>query len=142
MSDPVLDIAKHLNAGTGDLSWLVRFSDNAGTATLFMLDMPSTPDTAAAIYRYEGGPPKETFGNVVHTRNPRIQIVVRDKFAEVALQKADQIMRYLAPIKDQVINGTTYARIKPVGEPSEIGPDSQGRQRAVVNFAVSYYDSL
>lgn len=142
MSDPVLDITKYLNEGTGDLDWLVRYSDGGGNASLFMLDMPPSPDNAAAIYRYEGGPPKETFGNVVHTRNPRIQIVVRHKFSEEALKRADQIMLYLAPVKDQIINGTRYARIKPVGEPSEIGPDEQGRQRAVVNFAVSYYDSL
>jgi hypothetical protein len=44
-------------------------------------------------------------------------------------------------VKDEVLNGTLYQRIEPVGEPFEIGPDPSNRQRAAVNMKVSFYDS-
>jgi hypothetical protein len=43
-------------------------------------------------------------------------------------------------VKDQEINGTKYQRIKVVGEPNELGPDSSGRQRVTINFEASFED--
>lgn len=141
MTDPVNDFTTYLNAATGDLAWLVKSSDNAGTGTLYMYDMPPTPDKAVAVLRYEGRAPTETYGNPMAVRSPRLQVTVRDKISVNAFATADLIMKRMN-VKDTVINGTKYQRIKPVSEPTELGPDSSSRQRVTINFEVSYEDSL
>lgn len=143
MSDPAMDIAKYINALTG--TWFPELKmvvDSATANNLFVHDMPNDPDFAVSVMRYEGKAPTETFGNPLHTRNPRIQVQVRHFESNVALDRAGDILRELVKIKDQTINGTRYQRVTAVGEPAEIGPDSKNRERATVNFQVSYYDTV
>ena len=138
----VVALTNYLNAGEGDLAWLTTSVENPTNATLYKLDMPPSPDSAAAILVYAGKEPDETFTNSLLVRHPRIQITVRDPKSNVALDRAEAILRYLVTVKDQMIGGVRFQRIKPVGEPFELGPDESKRQRAVVNFEVSYYDSI
>lgn len=142
MTDPAMDIAKYINANSDpDFSWVKMYSTDPTNPTFFVNEFPDDPDEAGAINRYEGQPPTETFGNPFYVRNPRVQIMIRHGWSEVALNRATDIMKLLARVKDQELNGTKYARIKPVGEPFEVGPDTKNRQRASVNMEVSFYDN-
>lgn len=143
MTDPVVDFASKLNSAPAPLDWIKTTSDSGGTetGTLFRYDMPPVPDKAVAVLRYEGRAPDETFGNPVAVRHPRLQVMIRNDDSREAFSIADQIIKFMQT-KDEVINGTKYQRIKPVTEPTELGPDSSGRQRVTVNFEVSYEDSL
>jgi hypothetical protein len=142
MSDAPMDIAKYLNAQTGpEFTWIKTYSTDGANATFFVNDFPDGPQEAGVIYRYEGEPPSQTFSNPFHVRNPRVQIIVRHPQSEIALERVENIMKLLARVKDEVLNGTLYQRIEPVGEPFEIGPDPSNRQRAAVNMKVSFYDS-
>lgn len=141
-----MDIAKFINAmnDTPEFPWLSGLkmaSDGVGN-NLYVNDMPPTPDYAFAIRPYPGTAPTETFRNPVAIRHPRIQIEVRDKKSNVVLARARDLIKILSVVKDQTINGTKYSRIRSIGEPIELGPDSSGRQRATVNFEASYYDTV
>lgn len=142
MTDICEDLAGYLNASTDpNFAWLTRSSETPGTTgTLFTHSLPPIPDSVAVIQKYEGAAPTETFGNPFSIRHPRIQVLVRDPDSLQALNRAEQIMKFFGVIKDQVINGTEYSRVRAVGEPFEIGPDSSDREQAVVNFEVSFYD--
>lgn len=137
--DPAMDIAIYLNTEFDELKMV---SDSATQNNLFVQNMPPDPDFAVSVIGYEGGPADETFSNPLHTRHPRVQVMVRHPDSYDAMQLAGRILRYLTQVKDQSLNGTVYGRIKNVGEAFEIGPDSSNRERAVVNFAVSFYDSV
>jgi len=141
MTNPVLDFIIKLNGAPAPLDWLQRTSENLGTGTLYGLDLPPVPDRAVAVLRYEGRAPDETYGNPFAVRHPRLQVTVRDVDSNFCFDTADQIIKYMS-VKDEVINGTKYQRIKPVTEPTELGPDSSGRQRVTINFEVSFEDSL
>lgn len=141
MSDPAFDIVKYLSAKED--GWWVELKmaseSSSSQSTIFVHSMPDAPDFAVAAMRYEGRGADETFSNPLHTRHPRVQVMVRHPSSKASLERADEIFVYLNAVKDQVINGTKYQRIKGQGEASELGPDPQGRQRAVINFEVSYY---
>jgi len=139
MTDPDYDIAKFLIDPniTG-----VDLPSTGGAKNLFVSEMPPDPDFAVSVIRYSGSPPTETFGNPLLIRHPRVQVMVRHTTSKDALTVAGDIVKLLCQVKDQVVNGTTYQRIKSQGEPFEIGPDSRNRQRASVNFTVDYYDSV
>ena len=141
MSDVAMALAKYLNAQTGpDFDWLTMFADGA-TNSLFVNDLPPTPDEAAALVPYEGQGPLESFGNPYMIRRPRVQVTVRHPYSEIALQRAEAIGKLLGRIKDTTIQTVEFQRVNLVGEPFEIGPDSKNRQRAIVNLSVRYYDS-
>lgn len=141
MVDVAMDLAKYLNENNVDFPWIKMFStDGAAEANTFVNELPDGPDEALAILRYSGEPPVETFGNPFQVRRPRVQFMVRHQYSNIALDRAEDIMKYLSLIKDQTINGTVYERVSPVGEPAEIGPDSSNRQRASLNMKVSFYD--
>ena len=144
MTDPAMDIAKYLSANSGGWWDGLQLTSESSpeTSNLFVHDLPNSPDFAIVVHRYEGRPPDETFGNPLLVRNPRIQVMVRHKQSNIALDRAEEVLRYLVQVKDQVLNGTKYQRIKAVGEPFEIGPDPTNRQRAVANFEASFYDSV
>lgn len=135
MTDPCKDIQGYLNGNFG------LTQDPSGDGNLFAHKMPPSPDFAVCVQKYEGAAPTETFGNELAVRHPRIQIKVRDTVDIVALDKAEEIMKFLTRVKDQVINGTRYQRIRTVGEPFKIGPDSSEREQVTVNFEASFYDS-
>lgn len=142
MTDVAMDIAKHINA-KNDGWWVeLKMASEGPGNNLYVHDLPPSPDFAASVIPYEGGASDETFTNPLHTRHPRVQVTIRHPLSHTALERAGDILKYLVQVKDQTINGTDYQRIKNVGEPFEIGPDSSNRQRAVVNFEVSYYDTV
>lgn len=143
MTDPAMDIAKFLNAKEdGWFAELKMAAESNNNGTIFVNDLPDNPEFAVSISRYEGRGPDETFSNPVQVRNPRIQITIRHARSNIALDRASDIMKFLSTVKDKVLNGTKYQRIRAVGEPFELGPDSKNRQRAIVNLEVSFYDSI
>lgn len=143
-----LELAQYLNSSNSEkLGWLVMYSDNptpdATPATLYYAAEPPIPDAVMVIQKYEGAAPDETFGNPLQVRKPRIQIKVRDSDdGDLALSRCNDAMEFLCTVKDETINGIRYQRIRPVGEPFEIGPDESDRPQAVVNLEVFYYDSV
>jgi hypothetical protein len=141
MSQPdfALALAKHANA---EYSWLQMYSDAAGNVNLYVNDWPSSPDDAVLFTPYGGGAPTETMGNPFVFRNPRLQVMIRDPESEDAFDRARELFKFLGQIKETVIGGINFSRVKPVGEPSDIGPDENQRQRVTVNFEVQYKDGL
>lgn len=129
------DMAVYLDA---TLAWLSRPSTVVAPAeaNFFIMDMPDLPDFCVAVYQYGGEAPDQTFGNSSVTRKPRLQVVVRDRRADVAMNRAEEIYDVLKEIKEQTVNGVYYNRVTPVSEPSEIGPDSGGRERVTCNYSV------
>lgn len=134
MSDWVMDIARYVNTQFEELKMM---SEGAG-ANVFVNDMPATPDFAVAFFRYGGGAPSETFSEPFLIRNPRLQVMVRDPYSERSIDWSERIMKIIGSIKEQQIGGTFFHRVKPVGELTELGPDSTKRERATTNYDVSF----
>ena len=128
------DIANFLDTA---ISWLILPSTALTTEepNFFIMDMPDLPDSCVAVYQYGGQGPEQTFGNPALIRKPRLQVVVRDRRADIALTRAEQIYNALSTVKSQIINGSNYAII-PLSEPFELGPDVGGRERLVCNYSV------
>lgn len=132
MSDWVMDLARHANT---QFVWLKLQSDGAG-ANLFVNDLPDSPDEAVGFFRYGGEAPDELFGNPIVKRNPRMQAMIRDPFSEVSVDRAEQLMKFLGVVTEQQIGDTYFHLVRPVGELTELGPDSARRERVTVNFRV------
>lgn len=143
--DPAMDMVKYLKelavGGDTRFDWIKLASDDPNSPTAFVNDLPDTPDQAVGVFRYSGRPPDAVFGQPFSVRHPRVQFMIRDPDSEVGLDRLTQIMKVLGVIRDREINGTTYQSVVPQGEPEEVGPDSSDRQRATLNFEVSFYDS-
>jgi hypothetical protein len=135
MSNMPMDFAVYIDA---QIAWAIRPSTAlAGqVGNLFVMDMPDAPDAAAATYQYGGQGPIQTMGNNKLIRRPRLQVVVRDKRVDVALDRSDEIWNLLVAVKEQTINGTYYHRVVAVTEPFEIGPDSNNRERVVCDYEI------
>lgn len=121
-----------------NISWLIRPSTTSlnQIPNLYIMDMPDLPDSCVAVYQYGGETPEQTFGNSSVIKKPRMQVTVRNLRSDVALSQSEEIYDLLKEIKEQDINGTHYMRVTPVSEPSELGPDSGGRERVVCNYSV------
>lgn len=130
-----MDMAAFLDSTIG---WLIRPSTALGieVANLFISDMPDLPDACVACYQYGGEGPVQTFGNSSLIQKPRLQVTVRDVRSQIAMERSEEIYNILKEIKEQNVNGVFYHRVIPVSEPSEIGPDSGGRERVVCNYSV------
>lgn len=134
MSDWVMDIARYVNTQFEELKMM---SEGPGANT-FVNDMPPSPDFAVAFFRYGGGPPSETFSEPFLIRIPRLQIMVREPWSERSIDWSEKIMYVVGSIKEQQIGGTFFHRVKPVGELTELGPDSSKREQVTVNYQVSF----
>lgn len=142
MTDVCKDVQVYMAA---NLSWVTLAADAPdGQGNIFAHKMAPIPDFAVSIQVYSGRfqQSNETFTLPLAIRNPRLQVMVRDFDNVEALAKCEEVLRLLAVVKDQTINGTYYLRIKSVGEPFELGPDAENRQRAVINFEASFTDAL
>jgi hypothetical protein len=108
------------------------------TPNLFRYNMPDSPDIAVALYQYDGEAPSQTMGDPLVWEKPRLQVLVRhpDSVTEAMETYMYPIWRFLASIKGQNVNGVFIHKISPVGSPSEIGPDSAGRERLSANFSI------
>lgn len=111
------------------------------TSNLFIANLPAqqspaVPDRAVVISEYPSGSPGETFGDPFKWERTRLQVLVRDKTFQPARDLAYKIMKFLGSVEEQDIGGVRYHKIKALGTPSSIGPDSSDRQRLTVNFDI------
>lgn len=111
------------------------------TSNLFIANLPSqqsttVPDRAVVLSEYPSGSPGETFGDAFKWERTRLQVLVRDKNFQPARDLAYKIMKFLGAVEEQDIGGVRYHKIKALGTPSSIGPDSSDRQRLTVNFDI------
>lgn len=111
------------------------------TSNLFIANLPTqtspaVPDRAVVLSEYPSGSPGETFGDPFKWEKTRLQVLVRDKSFLAARDLSYKIWRFLGAVEEQDIGGVRYHKIKALGTPSSIGPDSSDRQRLTVNFDI------
>ena len=113
--------------------------------SIFLGELPATPDAVVAIFEYAGDPPSK-IGNA---RSPGIQVRVRDATYQAARITIDAIYALFFQIGNEqdndneyasglTINDTTYLLFETVQEPFPLGPDSQDRQELAQNYIVTY----
>lgn len=121
---------------------LIRPSQGtSATSNLFIGNLPSqttppVPDLAVVLSEYPSGSPGETFGDAFKWEKTRLQVLVRNKNFAPARDLAYKIMKFLGSIEEQDLGGVRYHKIKALGTPSSIGPDTSDRQRLTVNFDI------
>jgi hypothetical protein len=98
-------------------------SEGQASENLFIQDMPNDPDNAIAVYQYGGMAPRQTMGNAASARRPRVQVIVRNGYIDVAFADAQRVFDILHYIKHQTINGVFYRRVEAVADLFELGPD-------------------
>ncbi|WP_432026833.1 minor capsid protein [Streptomyces sp. 1222.5] len=129
MADPdPLDGVAQLLAARG----LVTYDPEGVTGDLFVEAMPPAPDTAVALWLYDGEAPD--------TRNaydtPRLQVRVRGgPDPRVSRRRAWAIYSALHGLAGVTLaDGTWLVLAAARGTPTPMGPDSNGRHEHVVNF--------
>lgn len=119
---------------SGGIGWRV-FENQApaGTSTV------PAPNEMIVLYEYPGAPPLHVKGMASPAqRTPRLQVVCFSKILPgsnsfgIARAKAEEVFGLLAGYSG-VVNGTRYASIRALGEPSPL-PNDGDRVRVSTNF--------
>ena len=103
------------------------------SGTVYLDDMPDTPDNVVALY-HSGGYPRDLSGGMVE--EPTFQVRVRNASAATALTKCETIKDALHGVVEQTINGNRYLLIAQMGDIQNMGKDSRGRPEYSMNFRV------
>lgn len=103
---------------------------------LFEGEFPPTPDDAAYVREYGGGPPLHVKGESrAAFRYPRFSLVCRSKSRRAARMRSETGVGHLDGFSG-LINGTEY-RIRALREPAPMGRDEGNRERVSVDFEVT-----
>lgn len=115
----------------------------AGVGTLgtsiFLTQMPDTPDVAVCLYESQGFQPLLTFGtSVTYGDRPRIRAVCRGGRNDypAARQKAEQVRAALGAIRNETISGTTITCVVDGTGIYPMGRDSDERPAVAIDFTV------
>lgn len=115
-------------------------SQGVGTVgtTLFLGQMPDTPDAAVAVLEYGGVEPVRTMSSSPAYERPRIQITARAATYPVARSKAQQAWNALDGIGNRNLGspGVRYVFIEALQSPFSIGSDQNGRARSAFNCQI------
>lgn len=94
-------------------------------SSLFIGWMPDQPDTAVALYEYEGETPDYVMGSPVIDK-PRVQIISRSASYATARDTLNTI-RSLTDVHDTTLTGIDTLRVHPYGSVTALGRDDKNR---------------
>lgn len=106
--------------------------------TIFVNNLPSTPDAVIALFGYAGQAPDWT--NTNKYDKPSLQVRVRGAkdAAAAARELIETIAHDLDGLTNTLLSGTYYQRIEAVQSgPSPMGRDDNGRMEYVWNFYIT-----
>lgn len=120
-----------------DLTAYIQSKGVVGQTPIFSDFSPSTPDSVVVLAEYSGTP---SFASEACVRS--VQVMVRDRDAELARQKAWEIYKVLNVPEDRIIYFTAsrWAIVIPRQTPFKIGVDEQNRILWGFNIAVTTYE--
>ena len=101
--------------------------------TIFLGEIPDTPDNLVCIFFAGGMPPVHSFDGRTYER-PSFQVRVRNTSAATAIQWAEQAKDALDGINDLTINSTRYIDVSQAGDIMPLGKDAKGRTELTINF--------
>lgn len=102
---------------------------------LFLSSMPTSPDTAVAVYEYPGLAPAYVHGHPDPTEEyPRFQVQIRGAEYDAARLRIERCARALGRVRERVINGTHYHRMTPLGTVAVLEGGESGRVRLALSF--------
>lgn len=105
-------------------------------STIFLGDMPETPDDLVALFEYAGDPPDDTHDGR-HYENPGLQVRVRGTSYAATREKIADIENLLHTLANQSFGGTQYVFIRAVQSPFSMGRDQRKRIELVQSFIVT-----
>jgi hypothetical protein len=117
--------------------YLVTNSQGTLGTSIFLGNLPASPDACVAVYENAGSSPAFTMGSGgIVIDYPMLQIVVRAGREDypTARDKAEQIRVLLSSVLEQTISGVHIMRIEPMGSVNLLGVDPQYRPLISVNF--------
>jgi hypothetical protein len=125
---------------TTDLASIIQ---GAGIATLgtnmFLGFMPDEPPTAISLYQRSGYVPYQLQSTSYGIERPELHVVVRADTYDNAMTKANNVMKALHNLADQVINGHRYLHVRCLGSPTFLYADYSNKNPntfVVVDFVV------
>ena len=101
--------------------------------TIYLQDMPDTPDNLVCIFFAGGMPPVLAFDGRTYER-PSFQVRVRHLNAATAIQWAESVKDALNGIYNLTINSTRYIDVSQTGDIMPLGKDAKGRTELTINF--------
>ncbi len=102
--------------------------------TIFLGQVPETPDDVIVLLEYGGAPPMHTHDNPQRAiEYPRVQVTARSKSYQTARQNCEAALSALDRIVNTSINGTRYLRCLAQQAPFLLGKDQNARHQVVVN---------
>lgn len=122
-----------------ELASLVTAATGLTVATsLFLGQLPETPDVCAALIEYSGLAPEATFGEPIAIERPKVQLVFRggahDYQAARAL--AEAAYQALAGVANQVVEGTRWVNVQPLQAPFFLKRDAKFRPHIAFNVLI------
>lgn len=116
--------------------YLATHSVGTVGTSIFLGDMPETPDSLVALFEYAGDPPDDTHDGK-HYENPGLQVRVRSTSYAAARAKIAAVEDLLHTLANQSFGGTNYVFIRAVQSPFSLGRDQRKRVELVENFIVT-----
>ena len=116
--------------------YLATYSVGTVGTSIFLGDMPETPDSLVALFEYAGDPPDDTHDGK-HYENPGLQVRVRGTSYAAARAKIAAVEDLLHTLANQSFSGTNYVFIRAVQSPFSLGRDQKKRIELVQNFIVT-----
>ena len=119
------DLAIQLNtAGVG------VYPGTATTRTIYLGEMPDTPDLCIALYA-RPGKPKELYTDIQY---PELHVEVRGATYGAAQTKTEAVDAALHGQHDIAFSGHQYITIRALGVPAKLELDARGRTIFYQNF--------
>ena len=112
------------------------FLSTGGMGTVYKDNMPTSPDTAIAVYGTGGLGPTYTMRNPHVLEEPRIQVMTRSASLLTAHQNAKGVYELLSGLRNRTINSVLYHWVEAVQEPFLIGRDENARFVVACNYDV------
>lgn len=103
------------------------------TTTIYMLEMPDTPNNLLGVFFAGGSPPVQAFDGRAFER-PSFQVRVRHENAATAIQWAEQVKDTLHGLNDVVVSSARFVDIMQTGDILPLGKDAKGRTELSINF--------
>ena len=111
--------------------------------SIFLSQIPDSPDFAIGIFEYPGLPSTKAFGTTVLIENARFQVMVRSSRPGVAnayvtaRNKAEAIYVLLDGAGKLTLSGKAYYYIEALGPPSPLTEDENKRQLITCNYSAN-----
>ena len=117
-------------------------AEGVGTqgSTIFLGEIPDSPDACTALYLYSGGPSVQAMGLAVGKSVvdfPRLHVEGRATTLAAAEARVQAVYDELHNLGSVTINTTVYKSITALQRPFQLGVDQNERHLVACNFEVA-----